>query len=63
MSRYNISSMLSLMLSARSFLWRLNVDRNHRDLDDYAILPERPMTRDEAEALLRKYRHSVGNMK
>ena len=49
-------NVLGLMFSTRNFVWEPGLQRS--DLDYYALSPERLVTREEAEALLRKFRRS-----
>lgn len=59
----SFSKVLGLMFVARSYLWKVRLNDGARD--DYAMLGigERLLTRNEAEALLRNYRHSLRNMR
>ncbi len=59
----SFSTVLGIMFAARSYLWKVRLNAGRRD--DYAMLGigERLLTRDEAEALLRSYRHSLRNMR
>jgi hypothetical protein len=54
---------LGLVFAARNYFWtaKLNASRKQSGLDDYASFGhhERLMTRDEAEALMRRYRHGL----
>lgn len=57
MSHLNISTMVGLLVAARSYLSKVDVTSKQRE---DAMFPERLMTREEA---VRRYRHALHSMR